>query len=59
MHTRRLYNKAETLGVISRVRDFIEPFLVKEKDAIKELKKRSWRIPRIQRSNEPSPRGHA
>jgi hypothetical protein len=41
MHTRRLYNKEETLGVINRVRDFIQPFLLDEKGAIKELERRS------------------
>jgi len=52
MHARRFYSKSETLGVINRVRDFIEPFLLKEKDAGKELERRSRRIQRIQRLSE-------
>ena len=41
MHTRRFYSRSETLGVLNRVRDFIEPFLLNERDALKELSKRS------------------
>lgn len=44
MHTRRLYDKTETLGVINRVRDFIEPFLLKEQHAHEEIKKRLSRM---------------
>jgi hypothetical protein len=54
MHTRRFYSKAEALGVINRVRDFVEPFLLKEKDANKELEKRERRIRHIQQSSEAS-----
>jgi hypothetical protein len=54
MHTRRFYSKSETLGVINRVRDFIEPFLLKEKDANKELEKRWRKMLRNQQSNEAS-----
>ena len=42
-HTRRTYSKAETLGVISRVRDFIQQFPISEKYASKELEKRMQR----------------
>lgn len=53
-HTRRFYNKAETLGVINRVRDFIRPFLLGDKDAAKEIDKKAKRIQRLQGINGPS-----
>lgn len=39
MHTRRMYSKSEALGVINRVRDFIEPFLPDEQTAVRILLK--------------------
>jgi hypothetical protein len=50
MHTRRFYSKAEALSVIQRVREFIEPFLLRGDDVNKELEKRWQRIQRVQRA---------
>ena len=49
MHTRRAYNEAEALAVITRVRDFVQPFV--RTDAKKEIKKRLRSLPQFQ----PSP----
>lgn len=42
MHTRRFYSKAEALGVMHRVRDFVAPFLLTGASARASLDKR-WR----------------
>jgi hypothetical protein len=51
-HTRRLYNKAETSAVITRVRLFIELFKISENNAQEELNRRLQRIQQLRSTDE-------